>query len=206
MPTTIFAFITIIVILGALAYLLLDPKKKQDSWKELADSLGMSYEPQNIRKGMLSAVVSGNYRGRDLKLNTIRSGSEAQALYTQIQLQVDNPDGKTISISKRNIFTEAVKRLGVPYVSTGDEEFDRKFVVVAKPQELVKKLLGSPYLRQKLIRTRKLDIDLRDNQLKFLVRGFVRDTETILELFDLINEFADRVEKLTLPATSFSLN
>lgn len=206
MTSSIIAIVTILLILGMLIYLIIDPGKKKDAWKELADSLGMDYEDQDIRKGMLSAKVSGEYRGRFLLLNTIRSGNELQTLYTQIQVPVNNPQGNSLSLTQRNIFTEIVKRLGVPYKSTGDEEFDKRFAVVANPDSLIRNLLGSSYLRQKLLRTHKLDVQLVEENLKFRVRGFVRNAETMRELFDLINEFAERVDKTSTVGVSFSQN
>jgi hypothetical protein len=129
-------------------------------------------------------------------------------LYTQIRVAVENPDENSLSLTNRNIFTEAVRRLGVPYTSIGDDEFDQRFVVLARPEELAKKLLGSPYLRQRLLRTKKLDIQLSGDYLIFRMRGFVTNIEILKELIDLIYEVADRVEKTTqtAPATSFSLN
>jgi hypothetical protein len=206
MTSNILGLVTIIIILGALIFLLLDPMKRKDVWQELADTLGMNYEAKNLRKGIHSAKVSGEYRGRSLLLNTVRSVNEFQTLYTQIYVPVENPEGNSLSLTQRNIFTKAVKRLGVPYTPTGDDEFDQRFVVLAKPDKFTRTLLGSPYLRQKILRTRKLEIQLVESNLNFRVRGFVRDIETLRELFDLINEVADRVEKKALQATSFSLN
>jgi hypothetical protein len=206
MSTNVLGVVVIVVIVGVLLFLFLDPLKRKDTWKELADSLDMNYEAKNLRKGMFSAKVSGEFRGRSLLLNTTRSANEFQTLYTQIQVPVENPEGNSLSLSQRNIFTEAVKKLGVPYIPTGDDEFDQRFVVVAKPENFIRTILGSPYIRQKLLRTRKLDINLVESNLNFRVRGFVKDLETLLELIELINEIADRIEKKALQKTSFSLN
>jgi hypothetical protein len=206
MTSSLMGLITIVIIVGMLIYFIYDPKHKRDTWKELAASLGMNYEDQDIRKGMLSAKVSGEYRGRSLLLNTIRSGNELQVLYTQIQVPVANPEGNSLSLTQRNIFTEIVKRLGVPYIPTGDDEFDQRFVIVAKPDNFMRKLFGSPYLRQKLLQIRKLDIQLVESNLNFRVRGFVNNIETLRELFDLVNEFAERVDLNAVATTSFSRN
>lgn len=206
MTTSILGFVILFVVLGTLVFLLLDPIKRKDTWKELADSLDMDYEAKNLRKGMFSAKVSGEYRGRPLLLNTVRSMNEFQTLYTMIQVPVKNPGGNSLSLSQRNIFTEAVKRLGVPYTPTGDDEFDQRFVVLAKPENFIHTLLGSPYIRQKLLRTRKLEINLNQDDLNIRVRGFEKNIDTLHELFDLINEIADRVEKKAFQTTSFSLN
>lgn len=206
MTTSILGFVILIVVLGTLVFLLLDPIKRKDTWQELAASLGLDYEAKNLRKGMFSASLSGEYRGRPLLLNTVRSRNEFQTLYTMIQVPVENPDGNSLSLAQRNIFTEAVRRLGVPYTPTGDDEFDQRFVVLAKPDNFMHTLLGSPYIRQKLLRTRKLEINLNQGDLNFRVRGFVKDIDTLQELFDLINEIADRIEKKALPKTPFSLN
>jgi hypothetical protein len=206
MTSSIFGLVTIVIIVGVLIYLIIDPKHQKDTWKELASSLGMDYQRQDIRKGMLSAKVSGEYRGRSILLNTIRSGTELQALYTQIQVPVANPEGNYLSLTQRNIFTEIVKRLGVPYIPTGDDEFDKRFVIVAKPDKFMRKLFGSPYLRQKLLQTRKLDIQLVESNLNFRVRGFVNNIETLRELFDLVNEVAERVDLNAIASSSFSRN
>jgi hypothetical protein len=206
MTSSIFGLVTIVIIVGVLIYLIIDPKHQKDTWKELASSLGMNYQRQDIRKGMLSAKVSGEYRGRSILLNTIRSGTELQALYTQIQVPVANPEGNYLSLTQRNIFTEIVKRLGVPYIPTGDDEFDKRFVIVAKPDKFMRKLFGSPYLRQKLLQTRKLDIQLVESNLNFRVRGFVNNIETLRELFDLVNEVAERVDLNAIASSSFSRN
>jgi hypothetical protein len=206
MTSSIFGLVTIVIIVGVLIYLIIDPKHQKDTWKELASSLGMDYQRQDIRKGMLSAKVSGEYRGRSILLNTIRSGTELQALYTQIQVPVANPEGNYLSLTQRNIFTEIVKRLGVPYIPTGDDEFDKRFVIVAKPDKFMRKLFGSPYLRQKLLQTRKLDIQLVESNLNFRVRGFVHNIETLRELFDLVNEVAERVDLNAIASSSFSRN
>ena len=206
MTSSIFGLVTIVIIVGVLIYLIIDPKHQKDTWKELASSLSMNYQRQDIRKGMLSAKVSGEYRGRSILLNTIRSGTELQALYTQIQVPVANPEGNYFSLTQRNIFTEIVKRLGVPYIPTGDDEFDKRFVIVAKPEKFIRKLFGSPYLRQKLLQTRKLDIQLVESNLNFRVRGFVNNIETLRELFDLVNEVAERVDLNAIASSSFSRN
>jgi hypothetical protein len=206
MTSSIFGLVTILIIVGVLIYLIIDPKHQKDTWKELASSLGMNYQRQDIRKGMLSAKVSGEYRGRSILLNTIRSGTELQALYTQIQVPVANPEGNYLSLTQRNIFTEIVKRLGVQYIPTGDDEFDKRFVIVAKPDKFIRKLFGSPYLRQKLLQTRKLDIQLVESNLNFRVRGFVHNIETLRELFDLVNEVAERVDLNAIASSSFSSN
>jgi hypothetical protein len=119
---------------------------------------------------------------------------------------VANPEGNYLSLTQRNIFTEIVKRLGVQYIPTGDDEFDKRFVIVAKPDKLIRKLFGSPYLRQKLLQTRKLDIQLVESNLNFRVRGFVNNIETLRELFDLVNEVAERVDLNAIASSSFSRN
>ena len=206
MTSDVISVVTIVIISGVLLYLLIDPRHKKGGWKELAASMGMHYEDQDLPKGILSAEVRGEYRGRSLILNTIRSGTELRTLYTQIQVPVANPKGHSLSLTRRNIFTEIVRRLGVPYTPTGDNDFDRQFVVLTKPSLDTNDFLGSSYLRKKLLRAPKLDVRLKGSKLNFRVRGFVNDHETLRELFDLITDVAESVDQDKQPELPFSSN
>jgi hypothetical protein len=188
------AFILLIAFGVGMAFYVFGRGSREEAWKKLANELNLKYEERDFRKGRLSTTISGIYRGKELLIQTIRKGGEVQALYTEICLPVQTSPNDYLLLTPNDLSTRAVKLLGVKYAQVGDGEFDRRFAFRCRPEGLAAGLFKSAYLRQRLMKMRRLSIAIERGELKFDIKGMEKDFEALRGYLDLIYDVAEAAE------------
>jgi hypothetical protein len=175
-----------------------DRLSKQHAWSQLAEQTGLTYTAGRILMGQ-GVYVSGTYRGRLLTLSTRRQG-KGQIQSTRIDLHVDNPAGARLRM--RGPFERGVVEVDTVtsdlFGTTQARPFgnDRRFFIRSHPLHLATTLVGTRPLWDELLALEPLtNIELEEQTLSFERLGVLHDASTLNQLFDLLSDIADVLER-----------
>jgi hypothetical protein len=181
----------LLVVFGVIAYL--RRQARQQAWSELAARTGLTFEPGGI---FSRTVVTGNYRGRPLTLDTFtRHSGKNSTTYTRIQLGVNNPSALSLAIYDENVLSKVGKALGVQDIQTGDDELDRRFIIKGQPEPVIASLFTSISLRQKLLEAHSVHVEVKGQQVYWQQRGAESNADYLQSLFDLLSDLAEAVDR-----------
>ncbi len=191
----LFLFITAAMVVVALvgSYLVLQSRRR--AWEELAARLGLTFTPGNwIGRGM---SVSGTYRSQHITLDkfTRRTGKNSTT-YTRVVLFLKQPAQIELVIYTEGLFSKIGKLLGMKDIQTGDEAIDQRYIIKGQPENSIASLLASYDLRQKLVEAPALHIKVQGQEIYYEKRGFIRDENNLVALFDLITSLASGIDRL----------
>lgn len=184
--------IGVAAIMLALSYV--NIQRRRQAWGALAQRTGLTLEPGRF---IFSAPqVSGQYRGRTVELFTVthRHG-KSSITYTRWYVSTNAPPDMQLSISNEGLLSKVGKAVGMQDIQTGDGDLDRRFIIKGKPEAVVAQLMAGASVRDKLLQTRSLDINLADSCLRFSTVGALLDVEYLHLLLDLLCDLADAIER-----------
>jgi len=189
----------IVIVAGLLAIFVVigifNRRAHQNAWSDLAVQAGLAFEPGSFWGK--SPLVSGVYHNRSLALDTFSTQSgDSRTVYTRLALAVDNPAGLNMALSGEGLGSKLEKLVGKKDILVGDEEFDRRFFIRGTPEIAIQRLLANSSLRQKLLETRSVNIEVKDRTVRYTKQGFESNPDTLLALFDLMNELGVNVDRL----------
>ncbi len=125
---------------------------RQRAWKQLEDDLG--FRTSRERSGEYQAeVLSGTYRGREVRIaesvtpdgRNRRAGERNERhRSTDISLKVNDLQGAKFRLYR-------VLAIGGVKPVTGDESLDRNFTLESTPPELVRQIMTSINVRQRIM-------------------------------------------------------
>jgi len=168
---------------------------RRAAWDELAFQNGLIFEPGNYWGK--SPSLSGVYRGHSLLLDTFtRRSGNSRTTYTRIVLDVNNHTELRLSISGEGVGSKLKKMLGAKEILVGDEAIDAKFFIQGNPEMAVQRLLSNTGLRQKLLDSHSLHVELTGQRIVYEKRGFEANPENLLYLFDLLGDIGMGVERI----------
>jgi hypothetical protein len=186
----VFGFLAVFLIISLVNY-----RTRRAAWQELASQVGLNYEPGNLW-GKYPAV-RGVFHGRSLVLDAFaRHVGNERVTYTRIALNVNNASELRLTISNEGVGSKLKKMLGGKEILVGDEAIDAQYYIQGSPEMAVQRLLSSTSLRQKLLESKSLNIELNRKQIVYQKRGFEANPEKLLNLFDLMGEIASTIERL----------
>jgi hypothetical protein len=188
-----------VVFFGLLAVILvfafINRRARRAAWEELASQLGLNFDPGNYWRK--SPSVSGTYHGHSLVLDTFSCGAgNSRITYTRIVVELNNPSGLNLAISGEGVGSGLKKMFGVKEILVGDEALDAKFFIQGSPEVAVQRLLSNTSLRQKLLETQSLHVELKGQHIIYQQRRFEANPEKLLNLFDLLANIAEAVNRL----------
>lgn len=183
------AFFVVISVLGYLR-----GQRRNAAWRELAARNGLQFEPGNV---LSYPSVSGQYRGRNLLLKNLRRthARRRSRTCTRLTLSVANHANLRFGLYDEDIISGLFTALGAQDVRTGEEAVDRRFVIKSQPPEFARRLFAVPGLRERLLQTKRMNLTLEGNELRFEQQGILDDPDTLQFLFDLLTDVAAQVEK-----------
>ena len=180
-----------------------EDKKSEETWRDLAERTGLSLQPRIF---MARKNLTGTYRGRSIKLNTVTRGDYVDVqtgyishgdTYTRTAVSVDNPAGNIINLLEGGQFFSRV--FGAKSVQIGHKSFDRRFTIQSRPENFAASVLSSAELRKRIMLARLkpeiLRLDGRELYLEkkgFNVEG---SRAQFFSLFDLLCDVAEEVER-----------
>jgi hypothetical protein len=129
--------------------------------RQLAETLGLAVTgggpmfPKVEFLGFLKQPLrlEGRHRGIHLQVYhyTVRSG-ESSTTYATVRAKIENDKDLEFKFSKEGFFSRIGKSLGMQDVSTGDERFDRLFILKCSDPEFMTPAL-LPQVKEKFFET-----------------------------------------------------
>lgn len=193
METVIIILLEAVFFVGVFVWIFLSRRARDKSWRELAESTGLTFEPGGF---LGSPRVTGAYRGHSLTLDTFTRGAgKNQHVYTRIVLFVNNQDNAYLALYRESVFSKIGKFFGMQDIQVGDEDLDRKFIIKSRPENFAASLLLIGNLRQQLLEAGAVNIELDGRELHFEQLGVLTNQEYLRSLFDLLSDLAAAVER-----------
>ena len=106
------------------------------------------------------------------------------------------PTGLELDIYTEGLFSRIGKIMGMKEIQTGDEGIDDRYIIRGQPEEMVLRLLQNYDVRQKLVEAPSLRIKVRGAEIHYEKRGFIKDENTLVALFELMTSLARGIERL----------
>jgi hypothetical protein len=169
------------------------------AWSELASQLGLVCDPGQNAGSQLA--MRGDYQGHPLTMDTYThttgTGKNRHThTYTRMVMEVNNPAGLLLELSREGLSDKIGKRVGAQDIETGDPELDQRLVIRGQPEEAVKRVLTSAALRQPLLSISPLDLRLENGEIRYKKSGMEKDKERLRGVFDLLSGLAAETERL----------
>lgn len=192
-----------VILIGAVVLLASTRLRAQvRTWGELASQLGLVLN----RKGRPGAPVwlDGEYLGHPVIMDTYmdsrhyKSGGQNRTTvdtFTRIIMEVGNPIGLSLELSKEGAFAKVAQSLGAKDVQTGDAALDKALAIRGEPEDAVIRLLTSEALQQPLLSAPKLDLRLAGGELQYRLPGVEKDAARLHGAFDLLAALAAEVAR-----------
>ena len=192
--TLILIAIAVLVVVVAVASYLISQSRRR-AWEELANRLGMTFSPGNWWGSGMS--ISGTYRSQRLTLDKFtRRRGNSSITFTRAVVLMMQPTGLELDIYTEGLFSRIGKIMGMKEIQTGDEGIDDRYIIRGQPEEMVLRLLQNYDVRQKLVEAPSLRIKVRGAEIHYEKRGFIKDENTLVALFELMTSLARGIERL----------
>lgn len=172
-------------------------------YEKLADRWKIDLEvPPARMMGLLqkNPLVSGHYRGREISVFCLGHGiEETRQTDTALRVEVRGPHGFQFLFHRRSALGKARREVKAPQVETGDEAFDKEFVLRSNNAGTVLAVLDAN-ARQRLIglwKGRAASIYLRDGVLTYVEFGLLMEDarrERIEALMEFACDLADQID------------
>jgi hypothetical protein len=177
------------------------PRLGTKNWATLAKRTGLIYQPPGgAWSNRSSARVMGNYRGYELKLDTphmiATPVDDGIATYrTRLVLTMNQRVSGSLSLSRR--FFLSPRFLGGEGLSSGDEQFDRRFLLKGQPQAFAVGLFANRDLRQRFLTQPKLrEFTLSNLGVRLELSGMENDVNRLHDLLNLAADVVQAVKRL----------
>ena len=185
----IFILFPVVIVIAAVATIKRGRRARQ-SWQTLAQTYGLTYTPPGktellSKKAAIAfqdpGEITGVLEGLTFRLFiAIYGTSKDRRVYTIMSLEIPGLP-RVFTLYHENAFLGLTKMVGAQDVKTGDEEFDKAFMVKGEnPDEVLNWLTAERrhVLRQEIGSER--DMDIREGCLRFEQQG-VCDKREVLE-------------------------
>jgi hypothetical protein len=188
----IFMGVVVIVVIGAVIWMVISGRKKDEAWMQLASEIGAEF----IKGGFMRASkVQAHIQEWTVTLDTYTvSSGDSSSVYTRIKAPFDNKDGLQFSLGRKGIISKLDKALGAKEIETGDAEFDRDFYIRSKDEAGIRALFANMRIRQLIEGQRSIHLGIRNNDLTFEAQGEIKDVERLKSLFDLFREMLTQLK------------
>jgi hypothetical protein len=166
--------------------------KAEDGWQVFATRCGLVFSPD-------PRLVTGQYRGRDLKLEAFYSFNPfgADTSGTKMTVSVKNPLGWHLTAETGAGIGRLGGLFGVEQIKLGVDELDKKFTFRSQPPELAPRLLLTPALHQYLAATpHYVKLTLEGETLHESPLDEIKDSGRLLMLANWLCSTAETLEAL----------
>lgn len=171
--------------------------KVSDHWQQTAEQTGLSLTG---RAGSFSTPsLSGVFRQHPTSVYVQMRGGGGKS-YTIVKMTVTNSRGMHLMISPH---VSALYRLDIGLslpdeVKTGDEAFDRYFVVRCTPPEYAASLPGNAALRQNLAALKSNEttflLELKDAVVEYRTLGMKRSPDRMIAGLNAAADLAEQID------------
>ena len=191
-----------VVLLAPIAWITYTSRRKQKAviaaWEPLASRNGLTLEQKGVAKRPL---LGGVYRNRRLTLSygapASSLESSARRLYTTLRFEVNVPGSHWMSVRRIGFAEKAARSLSAQVVRTGDEDFDRQFLVMSQPPDAAIRLLANNPVARGIVASLSpgwFGVTFYRQTLSYEEEGVITDADRLQILFDRVSELADQFE------------
>jgi hypothetical protein len=174
---------------------------KTEVWRQLCSETGADYVEGGFWKRDKVVATHGEWT---ITLDTyVVSTGKVVVHFTRLRAPYVNPDGFRFTIYRRGLFSEIAKWLGMQDIEVGHPDFDRDFIIKGTDAAKVKALFDNARLRELIAAQPEIHLAVEDedgadfsegtDELRFHVRGTIKDAERLKLLFDLFAETLDQL-------------
>jgi hypothetical protein len=184
---------------------------KEEIWRLLSAEIGAEYVDGGFWHG---DRVQARHKDWTVTLDiyTISTG-QAHIQYTRLRAPYVNADGFRFRVYRAGFFSELGKRLGMQDVEIGREEFDRDFVIKGNDKARLNWFFANEKIRALLQAQPEVQFEVVDDEgwfgadfpqgvdeLRFQVRGVIKDVDRLKQLFEL---FAVTLDELCAMGSAY---
>jgi hypothetical protein len=177
---------------------------KDEVWRQLSREIGAEFGKGGFWKGN---KVELDVKPWTITLDTYTVHTQhSHITYTRMRAPYVNPDGFRFTISRKGIFSELGKLLGMQDIEVGDPELDDAFIIKGNDESLVVNLFSDAKIRQMIKDQPKLRLEVKDSEgwfgprfpadvdeLHFQVVGVIKDIALLKGLFELFGAVLDQL-------------
>lgn len=175
--------LTAVLILGGFSLAVYQSRKRAELLERQAEKRGGQITGGGLfhhKKLLLS------FQGMGVAIYTIPGGRNRPAR-TVAQTASDSPRFPTISIVRNDLVQKIMTTFGKERVSSGNEEFDRRFVITSEDAYQAQRLLSTDVQNEILqFPFRGLNIKIKPQAFSLSIMGIPRDDEGYDRFIDLV--------------------
>lgn len=193
----IFLFVLFVIVL----FKVISKRSFENAFKSFAAETGCSYEKGGCFR---SPRVSGTFRNRKIVVDVYTEyhqhhdhdghGHTSSTTYTRLQVSHAGGISSEINIYPETFFSLIGKKLGMQDIQTGNQEFDKVFIVKGNDESTVRKLLDLD-IQQKLLNL-KMPVEVLSNVIYMKRVGRIKDKNLLMNMLNLMVDLAERAEKV----------
>jgi hypothetical protein len=167
--------------------------RAEHAWQVFATRTGLTF---SVGKGYAKELVTGQFRGRALRLEYIDHINPfgADTLGTRLSLAVKNPARLGLTAETGAGIGKLGSVFGVAEVKLGDEALDRKYTFRSQPASLASQILLIPTIRQQLLEAAQVKLALDGENLQEDTLETIEDFDTLVKLANWLSDVADVLE------------
>ncbi len=184
---------------------------KEEIWRQLSAAIGGTYFERGFLRGdKVQARI--NEWTVTLDLHTVSTG-HTHVHFTRMRAPYVNADGFRFLVYRTGFFSELGKRLGMQDLEVGFPEFDRDFVIKGNDETRLRMLFSDRAIRELLQAQPNVRFEVVDDEgwfgadfpggvdeLRFQVRGVIKDLALLMQLFEL---FAVTLDQLCVIGSAY---
>lgn len=168
-----------------------------------ADKLGC---PASIPEGFFGGFpsLSGIYRKRSLRVYMFKRSSgtgnnRRTTTYTAFEIQVSNTDGFEFHVYEQGLFTTLLTKFGMQDIQSGDEVFDKEFIIKSNDEEKIRNMLTPPIISKFMDfaeRYTAFGVQLKGNRFYYEAPVTITGENSMQRFEEMINFMCDIADQL----------
>jgi hypothetical protein len=184
---------------------------KDEIWRQLCSEIGASFVDGGFWHGNKVQARVKQWTVT-LDIHTVSTGKTHQ-LFTRMRAPFVNADGFRFLVYRSGVFSRLGKQLGMRDVEVGFPDFDRDFIIKGTDDSHLRQFFASEKLRSLLQAQPSVRFEVVDDEgwfrtqfpegvdeLRFQVRGVIKDTDRLKQLFEL---FAVSLDQLCIMGSAY---
>ena len=177
---------------------------RAEIWRQLSAEIGGRYEEGGFCKSDKVRASHGEWTVT-LDTYTVSTG-KVVIVYTRLRAPYVNPDGFRFAISRKHMFSNVARWLGMQDVQVGHEPFDDDFIIKGTSEDKLRELFSSPRLRELVSGQPEIKLTVHDDEgwfgpefpegvdeLTFIAGGVIKDIDRLKQLYELFAETLDQL-------------
>ncbi len=165
-------------------------QRRRVTWRQAADALGLRFM---LGSWSETGEISGRHLGRQVRVYTFRERS-GRSTYTYTRIEVELQLALRLRIFREGLWQKVTKVFGAEDLQTGDDAFDRRFMIQGDDAETIRRIL-SPQVREMLLHCDMTcgGVEVSNQGVVWQVQGHLSSSARIVSLVRSLSETAQAV-------------